>query len=131
GLFGERVRGGLGPDWHRGAEDGDLALVARHDGRLAAHFLGVDQAAGFDRGDLRVVAFVLRPPGNVLDRAVAVVGVGGELLLVMAGEDAVRGLDGDPGHHRVGRPADGRPGGDPAADELVLVGADFHALAAA
>ena len=70
---------------HGGAEDGDLALVAGHDGRLAAQVQRAHQAGVIDDGDLGVVALVLGTAGDVLDRAVAVVGVDGELLLVAAG----------------------------------------------
>ena len=52
-----------------------------------------DQAGRVDDGDLRVVALVLGPAGDVLDRAVGVVGEDGELLLVLPGQDAVLGED--------------------------------------
>src|SRR5262249_52422260 len=109
---------------------GDLALVAGHDGRLAAHVQGADQPRGVHDGDLLIVALVLGPAGDVLDAAVAVVGGEGELLLVLPGQDPVLGVDRDPGHDRVVLLAEGHAGGDPAADQLVLVGADLDALAA-
>ena len=52
-----------------------------------------DQAGRVDGGDLGVVALVLRPAGDVLDGAVGVVGVDGELLLALPGQDAVLGVD--------------------------------------
>src|SRR5205085_3846403 len=82
-------------------------------------------------GDLLLVALVLGAAGDVLDRAVAVVGVDGELLLVVAGHDPVVGVDRDARDHGVGGRAVGQAGGDPAADEAVLVGVLLHALAAA
>ena len=48
-LIDERLRlelvvGRLDAERHRGAEDGDLALIAGHDRRLAAHVQRADQA---------------------------------------------------------------------------------------
>ena len=81
-----------------------------------------------DGGDLGVVALVLGPAGDVLDRAVGVVGVDGELLPAVArsmtrcsGKTVILVTVGSLGV------AVGHAGGDPAADELVLVGAELHA----
>ena len=126
----ELVGGNLDAERHGGAEDGDLALVAGHDGGLAAQVERADQAGAFDDGDLGVVALVLGPLRDIDDAAVAVVGVDGELLAVVAGHDAMLGRDGDLGDGRVLLAAVGSAGGDPAADELVFIGADFHAFAA-
>ncbi len=115
---------------NRGAEDGDLPLITSHDGRLAAGVERADQAGAVDDGDVRVVAFVLGPAGDVDHLAVAVVSQYGELLAILAGDDSLLGKHADLGDLRIGRAAEGRAAGDPAADELIFVGADFEAFAA-
>src|SRR5262249_14989999 len=126
----ELVIGHLHAQGDGGAEDGDVPLVAGHDGGLAAHLQGADQGGAVHHRDLGVVALVLGALGDVLHAAVAVVGVDGELLAVVPRQDAVLGGDHDLRHHRVLGVAERCPGGDPAAEELVLVGAELHALAA-
>ena len=105
-----------------------MPLVAGHDRRLAAQAERADQAARVDGGDLGVVALVLRPAGDVLDRAVGVVGVDGELLLALPrsgrGARGRRVIFVTVGSFRL---AARHAGGDPAADELVLVGVRLHA----
>ncbi len=112
-------------------EDGDLALVAGHDRRLAAQRQRPRQAGRLDDRDLLVVAVVLGAACDVVDRAVGVVGVDGELGLVLARRHAVLGIDGDVRHNRIVVAAVRRARRDPAANDLVLVGADVDALAAA
>src|SRR6202030_3195431 len=89
------------------------------------------QPALVDDGDFLVVALVLRPPRDVLDGAVGVVGGDGELLLAVARHHAMLRVDGDPRDYRIALLAEGHAGSDPAADEAILVGADLDALAAA
>jgi len=91
GLHRELVLGRLGAERHRRPEDRHLTLVTGHDGRLAAQGERADEAGSLDHGDLGVVAVVLGPAGDVLNGAVAVVGVDGDLLLVLPGEDALLG----------------------------------------
>src|SRR5262249_44909254 len=109
----------------------DVALVAGHDRGLAAHRQRAHEGGGIDHGDFLVVALVLGPPRNIFDAAVAVVRINGKLLLVVTRQDAVLGVDGDLRDGGVVLVAEGRAGGDPAADEAILVGVDFQALAAA
>src|SRR5436190_1869262 len=78
-----------------------------------------------------LVALVLSPAGDVLNVAVAVVSVDGELLLVVARQDAVIGIDADLRHLRIARRAERRAGRDPAANEAIFVGRGVHAFAAA
>src|SRR5262249_17085964 len=125
------VGGHLGVERHGGAEDGDVALVAGHDRGLATHGQRAYEGGGIDHGDFLVVALVLGPPRDVLHAAVAVVGINGELLLVVPRQDAVLGEGGDLRDGGVVLGAEGGAGGDPAADEAILVGVDFQALAAA
>src|SRR5205085_339584 len=99
-----------------------VALVGGPIGEEGLHLLGRGQ---------RAREVVLGAAGDVLDAAVAVVGVGGELLLVLAGHDTLLGMDRDARDARIGRLAQWGAGGDPAADEAVLVGVGLHALAAA
>ena len=71
-----------------------MALVAGHDGRLAAQVQRADQAGAVDDGDLGVVALVLGPAGDVLDACRRCSGrrrrTAGWLL---PGQDAVLGVD--------------------------------------
>src|SRR5205823_6462870 len=54
----------------------------------------------------------------------------GELLAIVAADEPLLGKDSDLRDDRIARAADGNVGGDPAADELVLIGIKFHAFAA-
>ena len=97
-------RGRRHAERHGGAEDGDLPLVAGHDRRLAAQ----RRASGPGRlastvAISGVVALVLGPAGDVLDGAVGVVGVDGELLLVLPVRTRCSGKTRDLRDGRVGR----------------------------
>src|SRR5262249_6734862 len=65
------------------------------------------------------------------DVAITIVRISSQLLLVLPGHEPLLGEDGDFGYHRVVGLAERRAGGDPAADQLVFVGAAVHAPAAA
>src|SRR5207253_1923193 len=57
--------------------------------------------------------------------------IDGELLAVVAADDALLGENRDLADGRVARAAEGSAGGDPAADLLVFIGRDVKAFAAA
>src|SRR5205807_443027 len=74
---------------------------------------------------------ILRPPRDVLYRAIAVLGVHRDLLLVIAGKHAMRRLHLDPRDHWVFGITHRAARSDPAADQAIFVGADLQPLAAA
>ena len=92
-LVRELPIGRLLPERHGGAEGGDIPLITGHDGGFAAQgrACAPSPTASTD-GDFLIVAVVLGAAGDVLDRAIGVMGVDGELLLVVAGSSRdVRG----------------------------------------
>ena len=95
-----------------------VPLIAGHDRGLAAQ--GERARPARPRSTVAisvVVALVLGPAGHVLDRARRCSGRRPRAAACSCrGHDPVLGVDGDPGHGRVGRPCRRHPGGDPAAD---------------
>ena len=110
-VFGSNLYcGNLQAERHGGPEGGDLAEVAGHDGCFAGQIQRPHQTGAVDHGHVGVVAFVLGPLRHVVHGAVAVVSVDGELLAIEAGHDALFGINGDLGDHRIFRPAEGSAG---------------------
>src|SRR5437764_1061142 len=120
-LLGEGIVRNLHAKRYCGAESRNLALVASHDSSFTAQALRADKALAVDDGDFGVVALELRSPRDILDGSVAVVSISGELLLVIAGENAMLGTHADVGNRWILRPTARHAGGDPPADELILV----------
>src|SRR5262249_39150620 len=117
--------------WHDGAEDGDVAHVARHQRRLAALPPSLDATVTVHGGDGVEVAEVFRLAGHVALAAVAVYGHDGKLLLLALLQDAITWADAQPYDGRSARNRRRGAGLDPAADEPILFGIRRHPLAAA
>ena len=129
-LGGERVGRRLPAERDRGAERGDLSLIAGHDRRLAAQIERTHQRGSINNRDVRIVALVLGTSRDVDDGAVGVVSQDRELLAILPGDDPLFGKHGDLGDGRILVGAERRAGGDPTANEFVFVGAEFHPFAA-
>jgi hypothetical protein len=107
-----------------------MALIADHDRRFTCLPHRGHQSGEIHAGHFHVVGFVLRPTGNILDAAIAVMSIDSQLLAVMASRDAVFRVDGNAHYDRVFRVAERRSRSNPADDHAVFVGADLHAFAA-
>jgi hypothetical protein len=72
----------------------------------------------------------LGPLSDIGDCAIRIVGRHRELLLIFPSQYPTIGEHGDLRDGRIIGAAKGRPGGDPAANDFVIVRIDFHAFAA-
>ncbi len=113
-----------------GAEDGHLAGEASHDRRLATEGRCLHEAGGVDLGDLGIIAVVLSKARHVAHSPIGVVRVDGDLLSALSAWRTPFGINGELLDDGVLIAADRKAAGDPAADDFVLIGADFHPLAA-